>query len=214
MDDAEVLSVISLSIRAIVHRRLAAVLPPEQVPPENQIVLTSPAGGETVSNPKLLIYLYRVVDNPYLKNEPPDIPYGRQGQLGLEAMYDRPPAVVNLNYMFIPYADDPVAELNIIGAIKQLFAYGFGVYKSELLQVPHLRQVLEQTDNTGIKLVPENLSMEDEYRIWGALPNQTLKLALFYMVTPVRIPLNRPTSVTRVSSIQGADAGDAHVNAS
>ena len=198
MEQAEILSVISTTLHTLIHDYLGMVIP------ERHIVFSSPADSDTTSVPKLLIYLYNVTDNPYLKNDTPAVPYiTPDGQANRKVQYEPSPVVVDLHYMIVPYMKETIDEVRIVGYIKQLFSYGY-LLKSAALKDEKLQHDLTHSDNCALKIIPNDLSMEDVHKIWGGFPNQSYKLSLFYLVTPVRIPLGGPGGIaTRVMSLQG-----------
>ncbi|ETW96923.1 MAG: hypothetical protein ETSY2_45535, partial [Candidatus Entotheonella gemina] len=160
--------------------------------------------SEGTSIPKLLIYLCNVTDNPYLKNDTPAVPYiAPDGRANQQFQYEPSPVVVDLHYMIVPYMKETIDEVKIVGYIKQLFSYGY-LLKSAALNEPKLQHDLTHSHNESLKIIPNDLSMEDVHKIWGGFPNQNYKLSLFYLVTPVRIPLGGPgRTVTRVMNLQG-----------
>ena len=206
MADADILLCVSRALRDIAQNRLKGFSP------RVHLGFGSPADEDTTALPKLLVYLYCVTDNAFLKNAEPEIPsvdVGPDGRIQVDYLttYGQPPTGVDLHYMFVPYAQNPEVELQIICCIKQLFAYGY-MLESPYLKDEAVKKILQQHQNSALQVIPDDLSMEEVHRIWGGCPDQNYKLSLFYVVTPVRIPSILTGTATRVTEIYDQSYAD------
>ncbi len=156
-----------------------------ELPDENAIVLDSPADIETNSNTRLSIFLYQIVENSFLKNIGPEY-------VGRNEMRN-PPLFLDFYYLFTPYAKNRETELIIIEKLLQVF-YDNPVLKKELL-----KGSLKESGNDEIRIVPNNVNFEEINKLWERFPNKAFKLSVSCILTPVRIPSEKPlTMITRV----------------
>lgn len=154
---------------------------------DNSIFFNSPADIDTTKIPKhsLSIFLYQIVENNYLRNIEPETLKDRMIQ---------PPLVLDLYYIFTPYAkDDPETELRILEKIMQTF-HDNSVLKGEILE-----KGLEESGNDEIRVVPNNLTFDEINKLWERFPNKPFKLSASYILTPVKIPSEKePVGIKRV----------------
>ena len=163
------------SLRTLVQKKVA------ELPDENAIVLDSPADIEPNSITKLSVFLYQIVENSYMRNAEPRF-------LDLERM-QYPPLLVDLYYLFTPYAKNRETELIILEKLLQIF-HDNAVLKKELL-----KDSLKACGNDEIRVVPNNISFEEINKLWERFPNKPFKLSVSCILTPVRIPSDRQPSV-------------------
>ncbi|WP_437901137.1 DUF4255 domain-containing protein [Sorangium sp. So ce124] len=128
-------------------------------------------------SPLILVYMYRVADNPYLINEPPSIVRTGTGFVRRAA-----PLAVDLSYMMVPYAQNAENELLLVSKLKRLFS------DCPVLEDKSPNGVLFVTGNERLPVLSDAPSMEQIHQIWAGFPNKPYRLSLFYTVTPVRIP--------------------------
>ena len=170
-----VLRDVSVSLRSLIETQLFSGMQGGI-----QVEHHSPSAEEVVlqgRRPLLLVFPYRVSDNPYLANAPPTILRTGNGFVRRPA-----PVAVDVLYLFIPYAQVPDMDILIINGLKRLFA-DFSVLDGDLL-----KGVLKETGNERLAIVPENLTLDQMHHIWAGFPNKPFRLSLCYTVTPVRIP--------------------------
>lgn len=150
---------------------------------ENSIVLDSPGEIEPNSNTKLSIFLYQIVENSYLKNIERE-PIGR----------DRmrfPPLLLDLHFLFTPYAKNRETELIIIEKLLQVF------HDDPVLKKDLLKESLKESGNEEIRIIPNNINPEEMNKLWERFPNKSFKLSLSYILTPVRIPSEKPPTIIK-----------------
>lgn len=140
---------------------------------ENAIVFESPAEIEPSTSAKLSVFLYQITENVHLRNLPPVITDNR--------MHD-PPMVVDLHYMFTPYATSRETELIILERVLQIM-HDHSVLEGEILQ----GQLREGEDNQAIKAVTCQLSFDEVNKFWERFPNKPFKLSVSYLLSPVVI---------------------------
>lgn len=155
---------------------------------ENSVLFVSPAEMDAATTPKLSVFLYQVAENTYFRNSGMEA----VGAFAMKQKLQYPPLAVDLSFLFTPYAANRETELIIMEGLMRTL-YDTAVLRGDLLQ-----GCLLQTGNTELKTVPNTVSLEELNKLWGIFPNKAFKLSVSYMVTPVRIPSARETTVTRV----------------
>jgi hypothetical protein len=145
----------------------------------DSIIFDSPADIESGKTPKLSIFLYQIVENSLLRNaecEP----------VGIDKMR-YPPLIIDLHFLFTPYANNRVTEFIIFEKVMQI-----------LFDHPVLSS-LKRNGNEEIRIVPNNISFEDLNKLWERFPNKSFKLSTSYILTPVKIPSSKlPKDIKRV----------------
>ncbi|HSB52636.1 MAG TPA: DUF4255 domain-containing protein [Dissulfurispiraceae bacterium] len=159
------------------------------VMPKPEITFKSPKeikddGG---SANKVSLFLYQIIENPYLKNEEPI----RVG----DSQVQTPPLVLDLFYLVTPYSDDKTQEKYILGKVMQIF------YDEAVLSGTVLQGSLAGTDDE-LRLVAHPLSLDDLTKLWSAFQDVAYRLSVGYLVTPVRIDSARLLGMQRVISKQ------------
>jgi hypothetical protein len=149
---------------------LRAGLPSDLVAAD-RIMIASPSDVEPDSSPRLLLFLYHVSVNPYLRNAPRTSPVPEE--------HHSPPLMVNLFFLAVPYAGSRETEYRMLGKIMQI------IDSNPVLTGPRLSAPLQESDE--IKILNQNLNAETLQRIWQAVSDRPYKLALAYEVTPVPI---------------------------
>jgi hypothetical protein len=156
--------------------------------PSNDISIeaNSPAELEPSTTPKLSIYLYKTAHNVYSRNEEPIYPAPGKMQA--------PPLVFDLHYLFTPYAPNRETELIILESLVRCL-YDYAVFKGDIL-----KGSLKESGNEEIRVIPEQLSLDELNKLWGTFSNKPYKLSASYLLTPVRIPSSRIVDANRVVS--------------
>jgi hypothetical protein len=149
---------------------LRAELPADLVAGD-RIMIASPSDVEADSSPRLLLFLYHVSVNPYLRNAPRTSPNPEEPA--------SPPLMVNLFFLAVPYAGSRDTEYRMLGKVMQIFD------SNPVLPASRLSGSLREVDE--IKILNQNLPADALQRIWQAVSDRPYKLALAYEVTPVPI---------------------------
>lgn len=157
------------------------------ISPKPEITLKSPKeikddGGSTN---KVSIFLYQILENPYLKNEEP--------KRIDDTHFQSPPLSLDLIYLVTPYSEDKTQEKIILGKVMQIF------HDNAILIGTALQGDLSETDEE-IKLLFNPISLDDLTKIWSAFQEVAYRLSVSYMVTPVRIDSARGINMQRVVS--------------
>lgn len=195
MSSYEVISATSEALRRLLFDRFSA----EQaisglVPSEDSIVFTNPTETVRRGQGRLSLWLYRVTENEFLRNETPPAP-------SPDAVAARPLAV-NLHYLVTPLtvqADDARSVVNdhlLLGKTMQALYDNAIVF----LRDP-ARDLAEQ-----LRIVLCRLSLEELTRIWEALL-EPYRLSVCYEVRVTRIDSTRARGVGRVE-IRDSRYGD------
>ncbi len=171
MNTATVIRDVSISLKDFIRANI------EELSREDAVLFDSPADVEKPTRPTLLMYLYHVEPNAYMRNEPPVIEEGQAGTGRLTL----PPYIVDLYYMFIPYAQNRETELILFDKLIYLFHHRGD------LAVENLQGALKE-GGEPVRMVPHRIAMEELGRLWMSFPNKPFKLSQFYILTPVRIP--------------------------
>lgn len=165
------------SLRTLLLKKIS------ELPDENAIVFDSPVDIEANSNTKLSIFLYQVVENSFLKNIGPEY-------VGRSEMR-HPPLLIDLYYLFTPYAKNRETELIIIEKLLQVF------YDNPVLRKELLKESLKGSGNDEIRIVPNNVTFEEINKLWERFPNKAFKLSVSCILTPVRIPSEKPLEMIK-----------------
>jgi hypothetical protein len=165
------------SLRTLLLKKIS------ELPDESAIVFDSPVDIEANSNTKLSIFLYQVVENSFLKNIRPEY-------VGRSEMH-YPPLLIDLYYLFTPYAKNRETELIIIEKLLQVF------YDNPVLKKGMLKESLKGSGNDEIRIVPNNVTFEEINKLWERFPNKAFKLSVSCILTPVRIPSEKPLAVIK-----------------
>lgn len=150
---------------------------------ENSIVLDSPADIEPNSNTRLSVFLYQIAQNSYLRNEQAEY-------IGREKM-QRPPLMVDLHFLFTPYAKNRETELIIIEKLMQVF------YDNPVLKNEFIKESLRASGNDEIRIISDNINFEEINKLWERFPNKAFKLSISCIMTPVRIPSEKPPEIIK-----------------
>lgn len=161
---------------------------------EQSVVFDSPAeldGAET----KLSLYLYQVETNPYLRNLPETMknPVVAAGvPPPVRRMVTPAPFVVDLLYMMVPF-----------GTIEYELAMADGLTRvlDRIGAIPISDDVLIETGNSALSIIPEFESIHLLRDLWSLFPQKAFRLTKLYRVSPVRIPSSSPTEVDIVKGI-------------
>jgi hypothetical protein len=151
------------------------------------VPVTILAPDETGGDRRINLFLYRILENPTLKN------LDWQVQRGTPSLIVPPPLSLNLYYLMTPYAQNDALTGNaraheILGEAMRVFHEQAIVPQDAL--VPGLRNATEQ-----IKIMLNPLDPEELGRVWGTF-SQPFRLSVMYEVSVVQLELlsERPMS--------------------
>lgn len=121
---------------------------------EDRISLESPADLESNNSVRLSMYLYRILENPYMKNRFPADGTGGKSR--------KPPLTLDLFYLLTPLVGTPREQMIVLGKTMQI------LYDRPILEGPDLNGSLGTTGEE-IRLVLNPVSLEELTRVWQAL---------------------------------------------
>jgi hypothetical protein len=150
---------------------------------DDSIIFDSPADIESGKTPKLSIFLYQIVENSFLRNTESEY-------IGIDQMRN-PPLIIDLHFLFTPYANNRETEFIIFEKLMQL------LFDYPVLRENMLHESLKGNGNKEIRIVPNNISFEDLNKLWERFPNKSFKLSTSYILTPVKIPSGKPLSTIK-----------------
>lgn len=138
----------------------------------DHICVESPAEFDVDKVPGLIIFLYQVTENPHFKYQEPE-------RIASDQL-SRPPFVVDLNYLFVPYGNDRDTEYQILGRVIQALS------DHAVLRGTDLKGGLAGSDKE-FRILHQSLSLEELARLWTTFYNRPFKTSVSYQVTPVGI---------------------------
>ncbi len=140
---------------------------------KGHVCVESPAEIDVVDpSPWLIIFLYQITENPHFKYQEPE-------RIASDQLR-RPPFVVDLHYLFVPYGKDRDTEYQILGRVIQTFA------DHAVLRGSELQGGLAGSDKE-FRILHQSLSLEELVRLWTTFYNRPFKASVSYQVTPVGI---------------------------
>src|SRR5262245_27774869 len=151
------------------------------------VPVTILAPDETGGDRRINLFLYRILENPTLKN------LDWQVQRGNSSLLVPPPLSLNLHYLMTPYApNDPqtgnATTHEILGEAMRVFHEHAVVPQDALM--PGLRNVREQ-----IKIMLNPLNPDELGRVWSTF-SHPFRLSVMYEVSVVQLEVSseRPMS--------------------
>ncbi len=134
---------------------------------ESAISLESPADLAGNNSVFVSIYLYRIVEDPYMKNRFASVP-------GVGGAERKPPLMLDLYYLITPLVGAPRDQQIVLGKIMQV------LYDRAILEGPDLSGTLT-TGNQQLRVMLNPVSLEETTRVWQAL-EVPYRLSLCYQV--------------------------------
>lgn len=133
---------------------------------ENKISLKSPADLANDVSVRLSIYLYRVVEDPFTKNQFP--------VAGNGAQLRKAPLTLDLFYLITPLVGDPRDQQIVLGKVLQV------LYDRAMLEGADLVGSLAASGET-LRVVLNPVSLDETARVWQAL-ELNYRLSVCYVV--------------------------------
>ena len=171
---------VTIVVKTLIQKNISELVDPASV------VLDSPGDITTApSQNQLSLFLYQIVENPFLKNQEPQL-------MGPDKLkfFSLP---LDLYYLLTPYAKDKETEQIIVAKLLRLF------HDNSVLSGTMLGNNLLQSGNTELRIVMNTLSLDQLNHLWGIFPGKTYRLALSYILTPLLIPSTREIEIQRVT---------------
>ena len=153
-----------------------------------EISLSSPAEEDVTPNmkPKVNLFLFRVVENPFVKNQE-WLPVGTD-------TLTYPPLALDLFYVLTPFAPNKLDEHRVLGEAMRIL-HDFAIITPPDMQGNLAHGVDE------IKVDLWQLTVEDLARIWSAL-TKPYRLSIGYAVRTLLIDSAIEQGVQRVLEVQ------------
>ena len=151
--------------------------------------------NETTTGMGTALFLYAVSENKILRNQ----------EFGIKSSNELvpPPVIVDLYYLIVPYSSGgPPSDIARENEQMILTAIIRTLYDNSIIRGPQLSDSLVETGNTELKVISNELSMDQMNYLWGMLRNASYRVCLSYLVTPLKIPSTRILDVSRVISQQ------------
>jgi len=177
MSDYSVIRDIGMTMRHLLENNLTPLVAPEN------IVLESPAEIQNDSLHKLSLFLFKVEENPYLKNQETQNPDHKK--------IKRPPLSLDLFYLVTPFANDRSQEHLILGRVMQVF-HDYAILKEHIL-----KEGLEGSSEE-FHVTLYSLPFEELFQLWQSFSEKSFRLSLCYKVTPVEVDSTREFEAKRV----------------
>ena len=141
---------------------------------EARISLLSPFELRENDSVRQSLYLYRVVENPYVKNQ--------VMQTGPGRLLRRNPLTVDLFYLVTPLLGTPREQQIVLGKVLQVF------HDRAILQGPDVGPLAIADEELRIVLNP--VTLEETTRVWEAL-QMSYRLSICYAVRVVIVDSSR-----------------------
>jgi hypothetical protein len=149
-----------------------------------KVALTSPKNAGTN---RLTLFLYKVTENPDLKNAERLIVEQADGTL----VQRRAPLTLDAYFLLTAHTADGGDMLEAHQALSRAMGvfYDNGVLQGSLLRSDNPSKGLTAESILRVTLNP--ISMEDMTRIWSVFPDTQYELSVTYLVTPIEIDSTR-----------------------
>jgi len=160
------------------------------------ISLESPYDLRDDNAVRLSLYLYRIVEDAYTKNQFP--------VAGTWTSQRKPPLTLDLFYLVTPLVGAPREQQMILGKVMQMF------YDRAILSGPDLVGSLVGSAD-GIRIALNPVSLEEASRVWQAL-EMSYRLSVCYVVRVAMVDSTREEITQRVlrrTATYGESANDA-----
>jgi hypothetical protein len=170
--------------------------------PAANIVAAPPETVETVTTQTLILYLYQVLESPFLKNSGYQVSSPVSGGAPAQAVgVRRDPLALDLYYLLIPFSTENnfLDTYDILGAAMKSF-HDHGTFSPAALGVP---QLATEEANLEFRLSMNPLSTSDLLRLWEAV-HRPYRLSVAYVVRTVQIDSALSTTAQLVSQTQMA----------
>ena len=146
--------------------------------------MDSPGELEQIPDDGLSLLLYKLSENPSLKNQ--DFIQERHVN---PVRLRNPPLALDLFYLIIPFGNSESRQV-ILERVMQLF------HEFPILDQSLLSDDLVNSGNHELKILLNEITLDDLNKIWSLFPNKPYRLSISYMVTPLMIPSSRTTERT------------------
>lgn len=186
MSDYPVIADVGETLKKLLweHIRSDNKIYPDIISAEDEITLASPADLETGNSKKLSLYLYRIMENQFLKNQEMTNNDPKKNETN--------PLAIDLFYIITPGTEDRRKDHILLGKVMQVF-HDHAVVRGSILKGESL-----SGSDVQLRLVFYSLPFEEIIQLWQSFSEKSFHLSVCYQVTPVRIDSTRELEVKRV----------------
>ncbi len=177
---------VSLTLRNLLEDRMQQPVPITIAPPDVEV-----AG---VAGRRINLYLYQVAENPHLKNQ--EVP----GE-GHPGTYGQPPLSLDLHYLVTAYGTSetgPDADLeaqqilgDLMRAVHEFPLITPTLHRGDLPANPLILDPSLVGEFERVKITLQPTSLDDQSKIWTALPQANFRRSVSYNVSVVQIASRR-----------------------
>ncbi|MGY1701266.1 DUF4255 domain-containing protein [Geodermatophilus sp. SYSU D00766] len=147
-------------------------------------VYVGPPVAEDVGDRRLALFLFHVVPNQAMRNEPHLV----AGPAGPDDPFVETDAIpLDLRYLLSVFRTTGAGNGNV-GDPDELLTLGAAVRALHAAPTIDTSQVPGQT----VRVTPEPTTMEDLSRVWGLLPQTSYRTSVVYLASPVLVTLDPP----------------------
>lgn len=157
---------------------------PSGIIPSASIVAAPPETVEKVTGQTLILYLYQVLESPYLKNTGTQAVQISSSTPAQTVQIQRDPMALDLYYLLIPFSTESnfLDTYDILGAAMRSF-HDHGIFSPGALGVS---TVMPEEENLEFRLSMNPLSTSDLLRLWEAV-HRPYRLSVAYVVRTVQV---------------------------
>lgn len=166
MSASTAIGMVSQSLKNLLEKEMKIESAPD-------VTIKSPDEGG--GNKRINLFLYRVQENPTLKNLDWQLKQGEPSKLV------PPPLSLNLFYLMTPYATDDVTAHEILGVAMRVF------YENPIVPETYLAQEL-QGAREQIRIMLNPLDMEELSTVWNTF-TKPFRLSVLYEVSVVQLDM-------------------------
>jgi hypothetical protein len=172
MSEATAIGMVSESLQKLLEKEM-------KLDPLPNVTILAP--DESGTDPRINLFLYKVQENPMLKNMDWQVKSGSPDKL------TPPPLSLNLFYLMTAYKDNDTKTGNsqaheILGEAMRVF-YEYPIVPRECLH-EGLKKSREQ-----IKIMLNTLDLEELSKIWATFINKAFRLSVLYEVSVVQLDM-------------------------
>jgi hypothetical protein len=143
--------------------------------------LSSP---KSASPKRLTLFLYKVIENAYLKNAESST---QTTDLNGRVIEQQAPLTVDLYYLLTAHSHGANGMFEAHKALSRAMRvlYDNGILRGSLLHTVDATTGL--TEKSVLRVTLNPITMEDMTRIWSVFPDTPYEISVTYLVTPVEI---------------------------
>jgi hypothetical protein len=188
MSDYQTIEAVGETLRKLLWENIRsdARIHPDIIGSENNITADSPANLQANDTTRLSVYLYRITENSFMKNNEMLINTTNPKKKG------RIPMTLDLFFLITPNTENETNNHLLIGKVMQIF-YDNTVVRGSLLRGTSLEGTAEE-----LRLVFYSLPLEETIQLWQSFSQETFKLSICYQVTPIKIDSTLDVEIQRV----------------